>query len=640
MNSEDCAQARNILTNPRKRLSAEIAWFPGVSPQKVDLIIKYVIALKEQSENAKLDIEKFGSNARLNILKETLRYHQINDSDGLVALILAIDDTFENIDVNGLRIDINEDRVVSGFAPIGDLIQVEDEFKQVRLDIQKLIDGIFATLPQEKYIEILTFIAELCLNKDEPEFRAILNDLLESYRVTTKDLIEREATNLLALTENIQSETGEVELIFMVDHLIQKVENFDRIAQPLQIKSRADGTKHQESERVAWAIRNLAVELHNNHNATEQSMKLVELIKITFAELDEFAEKAEEDIAALKDIIQNQKEEKAEHGKMLAENLSDRRYSVTVLGDRFAIPPFCTCCMMPTDNLEEIRGSISETRWRTERTRTVILEFPICSNCKKHRKQISIKRWILTILSLVVSFIGFVFFCFTELDYNTVAMIYAVISAVIYFVIGYLMKLPQISPEHSTWEESTKIKPMSMSGTGIIFEFTNWKYANLFADANEAECAVNKNRSRVKNNRLIFALEHPILVYILILSIALAVMLYVGPSIYQSVTSNQNAGASEESSLDVTPSNYQQIDNIKKDLEMRSSRIKNMEADLSNMEDDLEYFEDLFDSTHDNTYADEYNSILDDYQDLYNEYDSAINKYNEIVDDYNALNGH
>ena len=35
-----CTEARAVLTNPRRRLSAELAWFPGVSIRQTKTIIK------------------------------------------------------------------------------------------------------------------------------------------------------------------------------------------------------------------------------------------------------------------------------------------------------------------------------------------------------------------------------------------------------------------------------------------------------------------------------------------------------------------------------------------------------------------------------------------------------------------------
>src|SRR3546814_3236071 len=34
--------ARNILSNPRTRLAAEVAWFPGLSPKRITLTLEHI----------------------------------------------------------------------------------------------------------------------------------------------------------------------------------------------------------------------------------------------------------------------------------------------------------------------------------------------------------------------------------------------------------------------------------------------------------------------------------------------------------------------------------------------------------------------------------------------------------------------
>ena len=42
LDSSKCLEARSELTNPRKRLSAEVAWLPGIGPKRVEEIIKVI----------------------------------------------------------------------------------------------------------------------------------------------------------------------------------------------------------------------------------------------------------------------------------------------------------------------------------------------------------------------------------------------------------------------------------------------------------------------------------------------------------------------------------------------------------------------------------------------------------------------
>ena len=53
MDHEICQKARSDLTNPRSRLSVEIAWLPGVSPRKASLLVDGLLhnpmAIREES---------------------------------------------------------------------------------------------------------------------------------------------------------------------------------------------------------------------------------------------------------------------------------------------------------------------------------------------------------------------------------------------------------------------------------------------------------------------------------------------------------------------------------------------------------------------------------------------------------------
>ena len=642
--SDECTVARNILTNPSKRLSAEINWFSGLSPKNVDLIIKYVTDLKEK-RTAYLKIETFNLLAQLNIIKEKFVYHDINDFDGIIDIILDINDTFEATDFDDILTIVNEDRIVSRFPLIEETMQVEGEFKQVRLDIQNMFNSTFTKYSQEEYIKIINKLANECIDENEILVGLIINDILEAYKLKTKDLIEKQADDLITLAENVKNEVGNVELDFMVDYLIQKVDIFDRLAQPLQLKARSEGTSHIESEEVARVIRNLAVELHNNLNATDLAIKLTNCLKTTFAELDEFAERTKIDSETLNSIKQQKQAEKAEHDKMVAENTSDKNYSVTVLKDRFAIPPYCTCCFKPTDDREHVQGSVSRTIGRTTRTRNITLDFPICSDCLKHRKQISSKKWILFLLSLAVSAGLFVILCLENIEYNTLVGIYSGIAIAVYLSLGYYMKLPYITPNHSTWEKSVQLRPISMDGEGVVFEFTNWRYADWFAEANKAKLEFTTNRSRVKKNKLIPSLDHPILVCISIISIVLLISIFIGPSIYQTLSYNPNSNSSSQSqsnpqnhstSTPSNPSKYDQMNEIEVELDTKKIMIQRIETDLENMESDLDYYENMFSATNDNYYADEYNWLLGEYQSLHDDYEAEINEYNRLVEEYNA----
>jgi hypothetical protein len=53
LDHEVCQKARSDLTNPRNRLSVELAWLPGVSPRKASQLVDHLrhnpMAIREES---------------------------------------------------------------------------------------------------------------------------------------------------------------------------------------------------------------------------------------------------------------------------------------------------------------------------------------------------------------------------------------------------------------------------------------------------------------------------------------------------------------------------------------------------------------------------------------------------------------
>ena len=48
LDPEVCSQARGILTNPKHRISAEVAWVPGLAPIRVLKLIQKIVASPQE----------------------------------------------------------------------------------------------------------------------------------------------------------------------------------------------------------------------------------------------------------------------------------------------------------------------------------------------------------------------------------------------------------------------------------------------------------------------------------------------------------------------------------------------------------------------------------------------------------------
>jgi hypothetical protein len=112
LDSSECMNARSDLTNPRKRLSSEVAWLLGLSPKRSGELL----SLLQESPADIISVDKLTPVARANLLAAGFSLLSNCTSDCVAKWILEISWAFEEIDLKELRVIVNNERVVYGFT--------------------------------------------------------------------------------------------------------------------------------------------------------------------------------------------------------------------------------------------------------------------------------------------------------------------------------------------------------------------------------------------------------------------------------------------------------------------------------------------------------------------------------------------
>lgn len=295
--------AAAVLTNPRRRLEAEIGWLPGLGPKQ----IVEVISILEREPARIRNLGKLPSLARANLLADGLirLIDQLAELDVARWIVdLAVAD--EDIDAEQTVTSLNEERLVAGFPTVQDLQSVETELQGRRQYYTQAIKRALDQLPFPSRVEVVTVAVDEATDNGDSHAPVLIDDLADSFEVEAQRLLEEGQRNIEVLVQRARraaSRDGSHEEVGRhVSQLTEAVRNWDRLAQPIQLSARSRGTSHGPSHEIAGEIRSLAVDLFNQHGLLNISRRLTRLQQEVFAEVDRVVEQSEEDVAALDEI--------------------------------------------------------------------------------------------------------------------------------------------------------------------------------------------------------------------------------------------------------------------------------------------------------------------------------------------------
>lgn len=316
-----CQKARSDLTNPRTRLSVEMAWLPGVSPRRASQFLSSLL----QNPMAIRGESGLPTLAQLNLLAAAFEsVDGEHDADDLAGFILEMAYLVDELSPDEVLRDINEDRTVSGFAEARALDQIDAELTERKRHYRNAIKAALERLPSTKLLLVMTDVVDGATSGGEDHAPGLIDDLVDSYEVETQAPLQAGFDNIHKLIKCIRevAPSGEAAVRPYVDKIEVAAKNWDRIAQPIQLSAKARGIEHDPSSNLGWAIRSLAIDLFNTHDMLTQSQRLTGLLKELFSEIPEIAERVEQDADALDDI-ESDRNEQAEKLRAILDKFKD-----------------------------------------------------------------------------------------------------------------------------------------------------------------------------------------------------------------------------------------------------------------------------------------------------------------------------
>ena len=302
LDAEACAEARSILTHPRKRLTAEMSWLPELSPAQV---AKKLNQLAESPETLPEE-HSIPPLARANLLAAGLTRLKNPEVEDISAWILDIAEAYEETDTESLLASINAERIASGFPEVDNVGQIEEELAGCRATYRAAIKAALDTLPSRELIHAVTVSVDADTSGGETPVSTIVADTIDSYEVEIQPFLEKEELNLDlligAMKEALNEHASDARLQKILNLLSGVARNWKTAALPIQISAKSRGLDHEPSRHLAAKIRSLALASYNDYGRLDIPRQLTDLIRDLFAEVDSVVERAEEDSVTLEEL--------------------------------------------------------------------------------------------------------------------------------------------------------------------------------------------------------------------------------------------------------------------------------------------------------------------------------------------------
>lgn len=272
--------ARETLTNPRKRLQAEVPWFLKNSNS--------AFSLMNEVQNCR------GADIRLVVQK-----------------IVALDDenkqALQEESLNDIYTDIIISRKKAGISADIEQADIEEALSQLLEEGAKAaIDTLLRKCSTQEAAQIGNVIAKEMIQPGIGKYPKKYGDCIRFFI----DLYNMKVQNELdTRSEKIQQDIEAAKVytsVAQLSPLFQEIEWFDYLAQPLQLyfEDQGQAEKQSQSNDIAQKLRDLSLFYHNERQLTELSIAVTEKAMQVFAENPKVLQQLQEDDEILKQQVQ------------------------------------------------------------------------------------------------------------------------------------------------------------------------------------------------------------------------------------------------------------------------------------------------------------------------------------------------
>lgn len=304
LDPEICSQARAMLTNPRKRLEAELGWFPGTSPKVAEQALSTPVTRISQLPLAGL--------AKANGLAIAAEGWTPAGIAELRSFLDELSAAVDEVDLHQVLREINEDREIAGFPSFSSAEAAEDILRDRRQGWRRSAMAVMERTPTAEMAEAMFLLVDKL--EAEGRFPQFMHELIADYALRAQPFMTREvdgAERLVAKAREL-AVTRPDALPPLFEALKELLVTWDELTHPIQVSATLLGRKDLDSENLAFAVRGLSIDLYNDHHLIDEARQVSAMVGASFSALPRIATQVAEDAKALEKLAAEAAQEDAD----------------------------------------------------------------------------------------------------------------------------------------------------------------------------------------------------------------------------------------------------------------------------------------------------------------------------------------
>jgi hypothetical protein len=256
-NQNECSIARLILTNPRDRIHAELSWLPGISPRRAT---EFYTSTSRDTINI-VNTPNIPQLCKINLICWAIEHGLFSRfQNSLVEILDSLTELVDSIDLNLLQKEINEDRVISKFAPISDIATLKDYFfLRLKGVVSTVMIGL-DSIATNYLVQTMGKYAETWTSHGHQINSPFAEALLDSYDAQSCHFLSSEASSIKKFVEKERASGTRYDNEYntTLSNLKLAVGNWGSVARPVQLLFEARGQNHSLSNDVCHTLMSFA----------------------------------------------------------------------------------------------------------------------------------------------------------------------------------------------------------------------------------------------------------------------------------------------------------------------------------------------------------------------------------------------